>query len=670
MKEKIKKLRSELERHNRLYYVEHNPEISDYEFDQKLKELERLEQEYPQFADENSPTKRVGGDITKSFETVAHEFPMMSLSNSYSKDEIVEFINRIDKNIGGKTEYVCELKYDGVAISVRYENGAFKRAVTRGDGQKGDDVSNNVRTIKSLPLRLVEGGDYPDVFEIRGEIMLTRTRFEKLNAELEEKGEKTYANPRNTASGTVKLQDSKVVAQRGLDCYLYSVNAAAPVAENHFDAVVKAGSWGFQVPLEKDNRIKVCNNIDEIMEFINYWDTERLNLNFEIDGVVIKVNRHSLQEELGSTAKSPRWAVAYKYKAEEAQTVLNDIKFQVGRTGAVTPVAYLKPVQLAGTTVKRASLHNADIIQNLDVRIGDTVYVEKGGEIIPKITRVNKSLRKSDAEPFEFIKECPECATKLVRKEGEAVHFCPAETTCPPQILGKIQHFISRNAMDIEGLGQETVVQLHRAGLIAGIADLYELKKEDLLPLERMAEKSADNLIKGVEQSKNQPFEKVLFGLGIRYVGATVAKKLAIHFKNIDHIAAATLEELEAAPEIGSVIAKSVFEFFRNEDYCELIDRLKKYGLQFEVVEKEGTSNKLEGLKFVISGVFNELGRGEIKDLIEKHGGKNTGSVSGSTDYLIAGENMGPAKREKADKLNVKVITEADFLKMIAQKEQ
>ncbi len=665
IKNKIENLRKELERHNRLYYIEHNPEISDYEFDQKLKELERLEKGHPEFADENSPTKRVGGDITKSFETVAHEFPMMSLSNTYSKDEITEFIARIDKNIGGDTEYVCELKYDGVAISVRYENGKFKRAVTRGDGQKGDDVSSNIRTIKSLPLRLTDNGDYPDFFEIRGEIMLTRTRFEKLNAQLEEQNEKPYANPRNTASGTVKLQDSKVVAQRGLDCFLYAVNAGVPVAENHFDAVVKAGNWGFRVPKEKDNRIKVCKNIDEIMDFINYWDTERLNLDFEIDGVVIKVNRHNIQYELGSTAKSPRWAVAYKYKAEEAQTVLEDIRFQVGRTGAVTPVAYLKPVQLAGTLVKRASLHNADIIQNLDVRIGDTVHVEKGGEIIPKIIRVNKSLRPADSKPFEFIKQCPECAAALVRKEGEAVHFCPNETECPPQILGKMQHFISRNAMDIEGLGQETIVQLHQAGLIKGIADLYELNKEDLLPLERMAEKSADNLIKGVEKSKSQPFEKVLFGLGIRYVGATVAKKLTQHFKNIDQIASAGIEELEAAPEIGTVIAKSVYAFFRNDDYKQLINRLKNYGLQFEVVEEEGATQKLDGLKFVISGVFQKLERNEVKKLIEKNGGKNTGSVSGSTDYLIAGEKMGPAKREKAQKLGVNVISEDDFLAMI-----
>lgn len=665
IKEKIEELRSELERHNRLYYIENDPEISDYEFDQKLKELEQLEKKYPEFADENSPTKRVGGDITKSFETVAHEFPMMSLSNSYSKDEIAEFISRIDKNIGGDTEYVCELKYDGVAISVRYENGKFKRAITRGDGQKGDDVSHNVRTIKSLPLKLIENGDYPGFFEIRGEIMLTRSRFEELNAELQKRGEKTYANPRNTASGTVKLQDSKVVAQRGLDCFLYSVNAAKPVAENHFEAVSKAGEWGFKVPLEKDNRIKVCKNIDEIMDFINYWDTERLNLNFDIDGVVIKVNNHQLQDELGTTAKSPRWAVAYKYKAEEAQTILNDIAFQVGRTGAVTPVAHLEPVELAGTTVKRASLHNADIIKNLDVRIGDSVYVEKGGEIIPKITHVDKTKRSENSKPFEFAKYCPECNAELVRKEGEAVHFCPNETECPPQILGKMQHFISRNAMDIEGLGQETVVQLHQAGLVSGIADLYELKKEDLLPLERMAEKSADNLIKGVEKSKKQPFEKVLFGLGIRYVGATVAKKLAVHFKNINQIAGASLEELEAAPEIGTVIAKSVFEFFRNDDYCELIERLKNHGLQFEIVEEEGASDKLSGQKFVISGVFQKMERSEIKKLIEKHGGKNTGSVSGSTDYLIAGENMGPAKRQKAEKLEVKVISEDDFLEMI-----
>ncbi len=665
VKKKIEKLRSELERHNRLYYIEDNPEISDYEFDEMLKELEDLERENPEFADENSPTKRVGGDVTKNFETVEHEFPMMSLSNSYSKDEISEFIARIDKNIGGDTEYVCELKYDGVAISVRYNNGRFERAVTRGDGQKGDDVSNNVRTIKSLPLNLLPDTGYPEVFEIRGEIMLTRSRFEMLNEELAKKGEKPYANPRNTASGTLKLQDSKVVAKRGLDCFLYSVNAGSPVAENHFESVQKAKKWGFKVPPKEKNRIKVCRHIDEIMDFINYWDTERLNLDFDIDGVVIKVNSYDKQEELGSTAKSPRWAIAYKYKAEETKTILQDIKFQVGRTGAVTPVAQLKPVELAGTVVKRASLHNADVIANLDVRLGDTVFVEKGGEIIPKITAVDKQQRPDDAEPFEFAAQCPECGTELVRKEGEAVHFCPNETGCPPQILGKIQHFISRNAMDIEGLGQETVVQLHNAGLIKGIADLYELKKEDVLPLERMAEKSANNLIKGVEESKNKPFEKVLFGMGIRYVGATVAKRLATHFKDINRLAQASLDELESAPEIGTVIAKSVHEFFRNEEYLEMVERLKSHGLQFEVVEEEGVSSKLEGKKIVISGVFHQVSRSEAKKLIEKHGGTNTGSVSGSTDYLVAGENMGPAKREKAEKLNVKVISEDEFLKMI-----
>ena len=667
VKAEIEHLRKEIEYHNRLYYIENSPEIDDYTFDQLLKKLEKLEEEHPEFEDPNSPTKRIGGDITKKFETVAHDYPMMSLSNSYSKEEITEFIQRIQKNIDEEVEFVCELKYDGVAIGVKYQDGCFYQAVTRGDGQKGDDVSNNVRTIKTIPLTLKEG-DYPDRFEMRGEILLTQSQFQLLNKSLEEKGEQSYANPRNTASGTLKLQDSKVVAERKLDCFLYGLYTEKPSVSTHFDAVQKAGEWGFKIPSAQDKYIAICQGIDEIMEFINYWEDKRLELNFDIDGIVIKVNRYDQQEELGYTAKSPRWAIAYKYKAEQAETLLQKVTYQVGRTGAVTPVANLKPVLLAGTTVKRASLHNADIIAELDVREGDTVQVEKGGEIIPKITGVDLTQRPEDSEPLEYASHCPECGTELIRKEGEAAHYCPNENGCPPQIKGKMEHFISRNAMDIDGMGQETVQQLFNAGLLTNIADIYSLKFDDLIQLDRMAEKSVNNLLKGVEASKKIGFERVLFALGIRYVGATVAKKLARAFGDIDSLKNASLEDLVAVDEIGERIAQSVIDYFDDDKNVEMVERLQSAGLQFELSEDQlPTSDLLAGKSIVVSGVFNKVSRKELKDLIEKHGGKSVGSVSAKTSYLVAGENMGPSKLEKAEKLEVNIINEDEFLNLIGK---
>ena len=665
VKEKIEALRKELEHHNHLYYIESKPEISDYEFDQLLKALEKLEAEHPQYDDPNSPTKRVGGDITKNFETIPHDYPMMSLSNSYSKEEIADFIKRIQKSIEDPLTFVCELKYDGVAIGIKYRNGEFYQAVTRGDGQKGDDVSTNVKTIRTVPLKLKEG-DYPEAFEIRGEIMLTRPQFERLNNELEAKGEQPYANPRNTASGTLKLQDSSVVAARKLDCFLYGIYSPAPVATSHFDAVQKAGKWGFKAPSEANNAIKRCENIDEIMDFINYWEEQRLHLDFDIDGIVIKVDHYDYQEELGSTAKSPRWAIAYKYKAEQAITVLERVTYQVGRTGAITPVANLTPVLLAGTTVKRASLHNADIVEKLDVREGDTVYVEKGGEIIPKITGVDKTKRPADSQPLHYITNCPECGTELIRKEGEAQHYCPNETGCPPQLKGKMEHFISRNAMDIDGMGDETIQQLFNEGLIRNSADLYELKYDDLIGLERMADKSVNNLLNGLEASKAIPFERVLFALGIRYVGATVAKKLAQHFKTIEHLKSASFESLIEVNEIGDRIAQSVIDFFANEENATLVTRLQEKGLQFEIAEEDQPqSDLLAGKSIVISGVFHRYSRDEIKKMIESHGGKNAGSISGKTSFLVAGDNMGPSKLEKAQKLEVPILSEDEFLKEI-----
>ena len=661
----IIELREELAKHNYLYYVKDEPVISDKEFDDKLKYLQDLEDQNPEFNDPNSPTKRVGGDVTKDFETIAHDFPMLSLSNSYSKEEIVDFINRISKDIQD-IEFVCELKYDGVAIGIKYVDGQFSRALTRGDGQKGDDVSANVRTINSVPLKLSKG-DYPQEFEIRGEIILPRKAFDALNEKMVAQGEEPYKNPRNTASGSLKLQDSSLVAKRNLDCFLYGIYSNGTIAEGHYESVLKASEWGFKTPQPKDNFLKLCKTVDEIMDFINYWGTERSNLGFDIDGIVIKVNNYNQQSTLGSTAKSPRWAIAYKYQAEQAYTQLEKVTYQVGRTGAITPVANLTPVELAGTTVKRASLHNEDIIMSLGVVEGDWVYVEKGGEIIPKIVGVDKERRKDKEVSFSYIKECPVCSTPLVRKDGEAQHYCPNETSCAPQLIGKMQHFIGRKAMDIEGLGEETIVQLFDAKLISNIADLYMLKEEQLLPLERMAQKSVDNLLNGVEKSKEQPFEKLLFALGIRHVGETVAKKLAKHFGSMDAIIAADHEALVNVPEIGEIIAISVSDYFSNDENIALVNRLREVGLQIEISEEEQNtaSNKLEGNTFVISGVFQTYSRNEIKALIEQNGGKNVGSISGKTSFLVAGENMGPSKLQKAQKLGVKIISEVEFIEMI-----
>ncbi len=665
--ERITELTKALEKHNHLYYVKNQPEISDYDFDMMLKDLESLEERFPELQHPNSPTKRVGGDITKKFESVLHDYPMLSLSNSYSKEEIVDFESRARKLTDADLEYVCELKYDGVAIGIRYLNGAFDRAVTRGDGTKGEDVSANVRTIKTVPMTL-QGNDFPDELEIRGEIFFPLDGFEALNQQRAQAGEDLYANPRNTASGTLKNQDSSLVAERGLDCYLYGVYSKSNIASNHYEAVQAAGNWGFQIPEHSERMIERCKGIDEIMDFINYWDTKRHDLNFEIDGVVIKVNAYDQQEELGYTAKSPRWAIAYKFKAASVSTQLNSITYQVGRTGAITPVANLSPVLLAGTTVKRASLHNADQIAKLDLRIGDHVFVEKGGEIIPKVTGVDMAKRSDDAVPFEFGEFCPECNTPLIRLEGEAQHYCPNQAECPPQVAGRMQHFISRRAMDIEGIGAETIEQFYEAGLIKNIADLYDLGAEDLLPLERMAQKSVDNILQGLEASKEVPFERVLFALGIRYVGETVAKKLARHFHSMEKLQAASTEELLSVDEIGNRIAQSVQEFFTQEANTAIIDRLKNHGLQLEIPQEalSDRTDKLSGKTFVISGVFERHSRDELKELIEKNGGKNTGSVSAKTTYLLAGDGMGPSKRTKAEKLGVTIISEGDFEAMIA----
>jgi DNA ligase (NAD+) len=660
--ESIQSLRKELEMHNYNYYVLDKPTISDFEFDTKLKQLQDLEDQNPQFFDENSPTQRVGGTITKNFETTKHKFRMYSLDNSYSKEDLLDWEKRCQKVLGDvHLEYVCELKYDGASISITYENGVLKKAVTRGDGFQGDDVTNNIRTIKSVPLKL--NGNYPDFFEIRGEIILPLEGFEKMNQELIEIGETPYSNPRNTASGSLKLQDSAEVAKRPLECLLYSIITDEKVVDTQFEGLELARNLGFKVP----EHSKHVRNIDQVFEFINYWDTHRHNLPYETDGVVVKVNEVFHQEELGYTAKSPRWAMAYKFKAEQVSTVLNSISYQVGRTGSITPVANLEPVQLAGTIVKRASLHNADQIEKLDIRLNDTVFVEKGGEIIPKIISVDLSKRKEDSEQVNYITHCPECETELVRTEGEANHYCPNFYGCPPQIIGRIQHFISRKAMDIDGLGGETVALLFNAGLIKDYADLYDLTKEQIIPLERMAEKSAENLINGVAASKNIPFESVLYALGIRYVGETVAKKLAKHYQNIDAIANATLLDLMLVEEIGEKIAQSVVLFFENEKNIEIINRLKNKGIQLEMNKKNSTfiSNVLENQIFVVSGVFELYSRDELKKAIEDHGGKVGSSISSKTNYVIAGDNMGPAKLEKANKLGVTIINEIEFNKLI-----
>ena len=661
-KEEILKLSEEINKHNHLYYVENTPVISDYEFDLLLKKLQDLEIQFPEFAFDYSPTKRVGGDITKKFETVVHRFPMLSLSNTYSEEEIIDWENRLKKLSDGELEYVCELKYDGVAIGIRYENGFLSRAVTRGDGTQGEDVTTNVKTIKTIPLQLK--GDFPADFEIRGEIFMPLESFQKLNAEREESDEALFANPRNTASGTLKMKDSKVVAERSLDCYLYGVYGSDLQTEGHFESVDKAGKWGFKVPSATNRFIEKVNTIDGIMNFIHYWDKERNNLPFEIDGVVIKVNNYGQQKSLGFTAKSPRWAIAYKFKTERVETKLESIVYQVGRTGAITPVANLQAVQLGGTTVRRASLHNSDQIEKLNLHVGDFVYVEKGGEIIPKIVGVNADKRDSLSAVVHFIENCPECNTVLVRKEGEVQHYCPNDTLCPPQMKGKIEHFISRKAMNIDGLGAETVDLLYAKGLVKTIADLYDLTFDQVVELDRMADKSANNIISGLEVSKTVPFERVLFALGIRFVGETVAKKLAKHFKTIEKLRVASFEELINVDEIGDKIAISVQNYFLNEENCVLIDKLLKAGLQFELKEKEGSTNKLEGKSFVVSGVFNSFSRDEIKDVIESNGGKNVSSISSKTDFVVAGENMGPAKLKKASSLGITILSEDEFIQL------
>ena len=663
VKNKIEALRKELNQHNYNYYVLDNATISDFEFDQKLKELEALERKHPEFFDADSPTQRVGGTVTKNFETVVHRNRMYSLDNSYSQEDLLDWEKRIQKLLGDvAVEYTCELKYDGASISITYEDGVLVRAVTRGDGIQGDDVTNNIKTIKSVPIRL-KGTDYPKSFDIRGEIILPFAGFERMNQELIEIGETPYANPRNTASGSLKLQDSAEVAKRPLECLLYNLTGSDLGIETQYEGLEKARQWGFKVPAVS----KLAKNIDEVLEFIAYWDVHRHELPYETDGVVVKVNSLHYQDELGFTSKSPRWAIAYKFKAEQGETLLESIVYQVGRTGAITPVANLAPVQLAGTTVRRASLHNADQIAKLDIRVGDYVYVEKGGEIIPKIVGVNTAVRPSDSQPTVYISTCPECDTPLKRNKGEAQHYCPNVYGCPPQIAGRIQHFISRKAMDIEGLGEETVVLLYKSGLIKDYADLYELKKEDVLPLERMAEKSADNLIKGIEASKAIPFERVLYALGIRFVGETVAKKLANHYKSIDALAVAPMLEMMTVDEIGERIAQSVIDFFSNEINKQTIERLKAHGLQMVLEEKESTvvSDILQGKTIVVSGVFTQVSRDELKQMIEDHGGKNGSSISSKTDYVVAGDKMGPSKLEKANQLGITILTEDEFLTLI-----
>ena len=664
IKARIDNLRENLHYHNHKYYVLAQPEISDFEYDQLLKELVELEKENPEFDDPNSPTQRVGNDINKEFKQVTHKYPMLSLGNSYSKEEITDFETRIKKTLPDENiEYVCELKYDGIAIGLSYKDGLLQQAVTRGDGVQGDDVTNNVKTIKSIPLKL-NATDFPNEFEIRGEILFPHKAFVEINKEREENGEALFANPRNAAAGTLKLQKSSIVAKRPLDCLLYFVLGENLPYESHYENLMQAQKWGFKVP----EHVKVCKNIDEIMDFINYWDTERKNLPFDIDGIVIKVNSYKHQRDLGFTAKSPRWAIAYKFKAEQAKTKLLSIDYQVGRTGAITPVANLEPVLLAGTTVKRASLHNSDQIQLLDIRVDDLVYVEKGGEIIPKIVGVVKDLRDSTSKPVDFITHCPECNTELIRIEGEAKHYCPNETGCPPQIKGRIEHFIRRKAMNI-GAAEATVEALVDNGLIHDYADLYSLTKDNILSLERFAEKSATNLIQSIEDSKKVPFQRVLFALGIRYVGETVAKTIANELKSIEAIQNANFEQLTEINEIGDRIAQSIIDFFKNEKNVHIIDKLKNAGIQLKLNQEieSKSSNKLNGQTFVISGTFEHHSRDELKELIEKYGGKNTSSISSKTNFLLAGENIGPSKLEKVKKLKIPIISEEDFLKMISE---
>ena len=664
VKDKIKALREALEQHNYNYYVLSAPTISDREFDEMMKELQVLEEAHPEYADPHSPTQRVGSDLSKEFEQVVHKYPMLSLGNTYSEDEVKDFYERIARDLNEPFEIVAELKYDGTSISLTYEDGRLVRAVTRGDGTRGDDVTANVKTIRSVPLKLM-GDRYPATFEIRGEILLPWAEFDRLNKEREEQEEPLFANPRNAASGTLKQQNPAVVAARKLDAYFYYLLGEELPAETHFDNLEAARSWGFKVP----NVIRVCNSLEDIYDYIAYWDAERKNLPVATDGIVLKVNSLRQQRNLGFTAKSPRWAIAYKFQAERAVTRLNSVSFQVGRTGAVTPVANLEPVLLAGTTVKRASLHNADIIEGLDLHLGDKVFVEKGGEIIPKIVGVDVEARGLlVGDKVRFIRSCPECGTPLMRPEGEAAHYCPNEAGCPPQIKGKIEHFVTRRAMNIN-MGPETVEDLYEAGYIKDTADLYTLEIADLLRLERWADKSARNLMASLEESKQVPFERVLYGLGIRFVGETVAKRLVSAFHSMEQLEQASFEDLTAVDEIGERIARSIIAYFADERNRTLVNRLKEYGLQMSVAEEKlaNRSEKLKGLSIVISGTFAKHSRDEYKAMIEQHGGKNSGSVSGKTDYILAGDNMGPAKLEKAAKLGVKIINEDEFLNMIAE---
>ncbi len=659
---RIIQLRETLNEHNYRYYVLSQPSISDFEYDQLMKELIELETAHHEFFDANSPSQRVGNDINRDFKQIPHTYPMLSLGNTYSREELTEFHNRIVKIIGEKVTYVCELKYDGASISLTYENGELSQALTRGDGESGDNVINNIKTIRSIPLK-ISGTDFPKKFVIRGEIILPHAGFEKMNREREESGEVPFANPRNAASGTLKMQNSALVAKRPLDCFLYFLLGEDLPFDSHYENLQKAREWGFKIP----EYMKKCQRLSDIFEFIDLWDRERKKLPFDIDGVVIKVNSYEQQRSLGFTAKSPRWAISYKFKAEQALTRLQSIDYQVGRTGAITPVANLEPVKLAGTTVKRASLHNADQIELLDIRIDDYVFIEKGGEIIPKVIGVDKSKRSLFSKPLKYIENCPECNTKLIRREGEAKHFCPNENGCPPQLKGKIEHFVSRKAMDI-GLAEATIEQLFNQDLLKDSADLYDLKKEDLLKLERFADKSAENLIKSILESVKVPFGRVLYALGIRYVGETVAKKLANHFKNIQNLESASLEDLLNVEEIGDKIADSILEYFSSEKNRKLVSRLKDAGITFNLEENQSSkiSTKLEGKSFVISGVFSKYSRDELKDLIEKHGGKNVSSVSSNTDFVLAGENMGPSKLKKAEDLGISVIGEDEFLNMIS----
>lgn len=662
--DRIKALREELERHNYDYYVLSSPTISDFEFDQKMRELQDLEAAHPEYFDPHSPTQRVGSDLTKNFDQVVHKYPMLSLGNTYSKEEVRDFYERVGRSLNEPFEIVAELKYDGTSISVTYKEGRLAQAVTRGDGVRGDDVTANVKTIRSVPLKL-RPGSYPDEFELRGEILLPWSEFDRLNKEREEQEEPLFANPRNAASGTLKLQDPKIVASRKLDAYFYYLLGESLPEEGHYENLQEVRSWGFKV----SDAMRKCHDLQEIYDFIDYWDVERKNLPVATDGIVLKVNSLRQQRNLGYTAKNPRWAIAYKFQAERAVTTLREVSYQVGRTGAITPVANLDPVLLAGTVVKRASLHNADIIANLDLHIGDQVFVEKGGEIIPKIVGVDVDYRAANpvGEKVRFISHCPECGTALVRPEGEAAHYCPNETGCPPQIKGRIEHFVTRKAMNIN-IGPETIEDLYEKGLVRDIADLYTLRMEDLLSLERWAEKSARNLLKSLDESKSIPFERVLYGLGIRYVGETVAKRLASVFHSIGQLREASFETLVGVDEIGERIAQSVLDYFKDERNVRIVERLESYGLKMAIDESvlANKSDKLKGLTIVISGTFARHSRDEYKAMIEQHGGKNTGSISKKTNYLLAGENMGPAKLEKATALGIKILSEDEFLNLLS----